>query len=407
MFTCIIWKEKEEEVISVSQPVEGKFWGYRRPDGRVGVRNHVLILPTIVCATQAAKQITELVQGTVSFIHQHGCAQVGADYDQTFRTYVGLGNNPNVYGVVVLGLGCETHQGRSVAQEIAKSGKPVELVSIQDHGGTLMTIAQGAKIAAQMVQDASAQFRELCDISELIVGTECGGSDACSGLSANPAVGVVSDMIVDAGGTAILAETTELIGAEHLLAARAVDERTSKRVYEVIRSMESRAFMMGIDIRTGNPSPGNIKGGLSSLEEKSLGAVNKAGSRPLQEIIDYSEAPTKKGLVWMDTPGHDIEQLTGMVAGGAQVVLFTSGRGTPTGCPIAPVIKIATNTGMFEKMRDNMDINAGTIIQGIESIESVGRRIFDEVALVSSGKLTKAEILKQHDFGIWRIGPTF
>jgi altronate dehydratase large subunit len=385
-----------------------KFWGYRRADGRVGVRNHVLILPTIVCATQVAKQITELVQGTVSFIHQHGCAQVGVDYHQTFRTYVGMGANPNVYGVVVLGLGCETHQGWIVADEIKKQmGKPVELVSIQDHGGTLMAIAQGAKIAAKMVQDASAQMRELCDFSELIVGTECGGSDACSGLSANPAVGVISDMIVDYGGTAILAETTELIGAEHLLAARAVDDRTAKRVYEVIEAMEKRAFQMGVDIRTGNPSPGNIKGGLSSLEEKSLGAANKAGSRPLQELIDYAVRPSKKGLVWMDTPGHDIEQLTGMVAGGAQVVLFTSGRGTPTGSPIAPTIKIATNTMMFERMNDNMDFNAGTVIEGKESIDSVGLRLFDEMVRVCSGKLTKAEILKQHDFGIWRIGPTF
>ena len=385
-----------------------KFWGYRRSDGRVGVRNHVLILPTIVCATQAAKQITELVMGTVSFIHQHGCAQVGVDYKQTFRTYVGMGSNPNVYGVVVLGLGCETHQGWIVADAIKKAtGKPVELVSIQDHGGTLMAIAQGAKIAAQMVQDASAQSRELCDFSELIVGTECGGSDACSGLSANPAVGVISDMLVDYGGTAILAETTELIGAEHLLAARAVDDRTAKRVYEVIGAMENRAIQMGVDIRTGNPSPGNIEGGLSSLEEKSLGAANKAGSRPLQEIIDYAQQPSKKGLVWMDTPGHDIEQLTGMVAGGAQVVLFTSGRGTPTGSPIAPTIKIATNSRMFESMRDNMDFNAGTIIEGKESIDEVGQRLFDEMVQVCSGKLTKAEILKQYDFGIWRIGPTF
>ncbi|MCZ8515095.1 UxaA family hydrolase [Paenibacillus filicis] len=386
---------------------ELKFWGYRRPDGRVGVRNHVLILPTITCATQAARQITELVHGTVSFIHQHGCAQVGVDYEQTFRTYAGMGTNPNVYGVVVLGLGCETHQARSVAGEIAKSGKPVEVVSIQDHGGTLGAIAQGAKIAAKMVQDASAQMREQCDFSELIIGTECGGSDACSGLSANPAVGEVSDLIVDHGGTAILAETTELIGAEHLLANRAVDEKVAKRVYEVIQAMENRAFMMGVDIRTGNPSPGNIKGGLSTLEEKSLGAANKAGSRPLQELIDYAQAPSRKGLVWMDTPGHDIEQLTGMVAGGAQLVLFTSGRGTPTGSPIAPVIKISTNTPMFERMGDNMDIDAGTIIDGIESIGQVGQRIFEEIGRVCSGKLTKAEILKQHDFGIWRIGPTF
>ncbi|WP_017728989.1 UxaA family hydrolase [Halalkalibacterium ligniniphilum] len=391
----------------MSEFTNGKFWGYRRPDGKVGVRNHVLILPTITCATQAAKQITELVQGTVSFIHQHGCAQVGVDYEQTFRTYAGMGLNPNVYGVVVLGLGCETHQARSVADEIAKSGKPVETVSIQEHGGTLMTIAEGARIAAKMVQDASAQTRELCDFSELIIGTECGGSDACSGLSANPAVGVVSDLVVDHGGTAILAETTELIGAEHLLANRAVDEQVAKRVYEVIEAMENRSIQMGVDIRTGNPSPGNIRGGLSSLEEKSLGAANKAGTKPLQELINYAEAPTKKGLVWMDTPGHDIEQLTGMVAGGAQVVLFTSGRGTPTGSPIAPVIKIATNTSMFESMGDNMDLNAGTIIEGKETVQDVGQRIFSEIKAVSSGKLTKAEILKQHDFGIWRIGPTF
>ncbi|WP_420819464.1 UxaA family hydrolase [Paenibacillus thalictri] len=385
-----------------------KFWGYRRSNGTVGVRNHVLILPTIVCATQSAMRITELVQGTVSFVHQHGCAQVGVDYEQTFRTYVGIGCNPNVYGVVVLGLGCETHQGRSVADEIAKrTGKPVELVSIQDNSGTLMTIAKGAQVAARMVQDASMQRREECDISELIVATECGGSDACSGLSANPAVGVVSDMVVDGGGTAILAETSEIIGAEHLLAGRAVDDKVAKRVYEVIAAMEQKAIFMGVDIRTGNPTPGNIKGGLSSLEEKSLGAAAKAGSRPLQELIEYAEHPTKKGLVWMDTPGQDIEQLTGMVAGGAQVVLFTSGRGTPTGSPIAPVIKIATNTRMFENMADNMDMNAGTIIEGMESVQAVGRRIYDEVLHVATGKWTKAEILKQYDFGINRIGPTF
>ncbi len=389
------------------QNKDGKFLGYRRPDGKVGVRNHVLILPTITCATQTAQRITEIVQGTVTFIHQHGCAQVGNDYEQTFRTYAGLGKNPNVYGVIVLGLGCETHQARSIADAIKVSGKPVVTVSIQEEGGTLSAIAQGAAVATQLVQEASTQMREWCDFSELIIGTECGGSDACSGLSANPAVGVVSDMIVDKGGTAILAETTELIGAEHLLANRAANDKVAKRVYEVIEAMENRSIQMGVDIRTGNPSPGNIKGGLSSLEEKSLGAANKAGKSILKELIDYAEEPSEKGLVWMDTPGHDIEQLTGMVAGGAQVVLFTSGRGTPTGSPITPVIKISTNTPMFESMKENMDLNAGTIIEGKESVGEVGNRIFDEISQVCSGKLTKAEILKQHDFGIWRIGPTF
>lgn len=384
-----------------------QFWGYRRPDGRVGVRNHVLILPTITCATQTAQRVTELVSGTVTFIHQHGCAQVGTDYDQTARTYAGMGMNPNVYGVIVLGLGCETHQAHRIGDEIAKCGKPVETVSIQEHGGTLQTIAEVAKIAVKMVQDASMVQRELCDFSELIVGTECGGSDACSGLSANPAVGRASDMIVERGGTAILAETTELIGAEHLLANRAANDQVAKKAYAVIKMMENRSIQMGVDIRTGNPSPGNIEGGLSSLEEKSLGAATKSGTTRLEEVIDYAQTPTKKGLVWMDTPGHDIEQLTGMVAGGAQVVLFTSGRGTPTGSPIAPVIKISTNTPMFERMNENMDLNAGTIIDGTETIEDVGQRIMNEIQQVSNGKLTKAEILKQHDFGIWRIGPTF
>jgi altronate dehydratase large subunit len=385
-----------------------KLTGYRRSDGTVGIRNHVLILPTIVCATQAAMNVTKLVDGTVSVVHQHGCAQVGADYEQTFRTYVGMGLNPNVYGVVVMGLGCETHQGRSVADEIAKrTNKPVELVSIQDYSGTLQATAEAAKIATKMVQDASMVEREPILFSDLIVGTECGGSDACSGLSANPAVGYVSDAIAGKGGTSILAETTELIGAEHLLADRAKNDQVARRVYEVIEAMENRAFGMGVDIRTGNPSPGNKKGGLTTLEEKSLGAAAKAGTARLNELVNYAEKPTEKGLVWMDTPGHDIEQLTGMTAGGAQLVLFTSGRGTPTGSPIAPVIKIATNTAMFETMNDNMDVNAGMIIEGKETIEETGERLMAEIAAVASGKRTKAEILKQHDFGIWRIGPTF
>ncbi|WP_077210666.1 UxaA family hydrolase [Bacillus dakarensis] len=384
-----------------------KFWGYRRGNGQVGVRNHILILPTITCATQTAQRVTELVQGTVSFIHPHGCGQIGSDYDQTFKAYVGIGSNPNVYGVIVLGLGCETHQARMIAKEIEKTGKPVEVVSIQDQGGTLQAIADTAKVAVKMVQEASTVMREECYFNELIVATECGGSDACSGLSANPAVGRASDGIVEQGGTAILAETTELIGAEHLLANRAADDTVAKRVYEVIGAIEKRSNLMGVDLRTGNPSPGNIEGGITTLEEKSLGAATKSGSSRLEEIVNYAERPTKKGLVWMDTPGHDIEQLTGMVAGGAQVVLFTSGRGTPTGSPIAPVIKISTNTAMYEKMNENIDLDAGTIIEGIETVDEVGSRIISEIKDVASGKLTKAEILKQHDFGIWRIGPTF
>lgn len=387
---------------------EGKFWGYRRPDGRVGVRNHVLILPTIVCAAKTAQKVTELVRGTVSFYHQHGCAQIGADWQQTVRTYVGMAAHPNVSGVVIMGLGCEGVQARWVADLVAKEvpWKPIELVLIQEHGGTLQTLADTARAAARLVQHASLEQRELCDVSELILATECGGSDACSGLSANPAVGYCSDLLIDAGGTVILAETTELIGAEHLLAERAVSERVRKRVYEVIDRYEKSVLRMGVDIRGAQPAPGNIEGGITTIEEKSLGCIYKAGTKPLQDIIEYAERPRTKGLVWMDTPGHDIEQITGMVAGGAQVVVFTSGRGTPTGSPIAPTIKIATNTPMFERMNDNMDLSAGGVVDGTETVEEVGRRLFEEVRLVASGKLTKAEILGQDDFGLWRIGPS-
>lgn len=387
---------------------EGKFWGYRRPDGSVGVRNHVLLLPTIVCAAKAAQQVTTLVRGTVSFYHQHGCAAVGADFDQTTRTFVNMGAHPNVSGAVVVGLGCEAHQARMIAAEIARVApwKRVEVVLIQESGGTLQAMADIARIAARLVKAASAQQRELIDLSELILATECGGSDACSGLSGNPAVGACSDLLIDRGGTVILAETTELIGAEHLLAERAVNPELKRRVYEVIDRYEQSVTKMGVDIRGAQPSPGNIEGGITTIEEKSLGCIYKAGTRPLQEIIEYAERPRTKGLVWMDTPGHDIEQITGMVAGGAHLTVFTSGRGTPTGSVIAPTIKIATNTPMFNQMGDNMDIDAGTIVTGEETPADVGRRLFEEVRAVASGKLTCAEILGQDDFGIWRIGPT-
>lgn len=368
----------------------------------------MLLLPTIVCAAKTAEKVTQLVRGTVSFYHQQGCAVIGADHAQQVRTYVNMAAHPNVSGVIIIGLGCEGVQARLIAYDVARlvPWKPVELVLIQESGGTLQTIADIAKIAARMVQHASTEQRELVDISELILATECGGSDACSGLSANPAVGACADLLIDDGGTVILAETTELIGAEHLLAERAVTPALRKRVYEVIERYEQSVLGMGVDIRGAQPAPGNMEGGITTIEEKSLGCIYKAGTKPLQDIIEYAERPTTRGLVWMDTPGHDIEQITGMVAGGAQVVVFTSGRGTPTGSPIAPTIKIATNSPMFERMRDNMDINAGTVITGEESINDVGRRLYEEVRAVASGKWTRAEILGQDDFGIWRIGPT-
>ena len=240
----------------------------------------------------------------------------------------------------------------------------------------------------------------------MILGTECGGSDACSGISANPALGKASDLLIEDGGTVILAETTELIGAEHIVAARAVTPAVADRCYEVIARCEKQATDMGVDMRGGQPTPGNIEGGLSSIEEKSLGCVYKAGTKPLQDVIDYAMPVTKRGLVWMDTPGQDIEQLTGMVAGGCQIVVFTTGRGTCCGSPIVPTIKVATNSELFRHMNDNIDLDAGPIVAGAATVDQIGQVIYDEMLAVASGKLCKAEILGFNDFAIHRIGPT-
>lgn len=385
-----------------------EFMGYRRPDGSAGIRNHVLILPTVVCANRVARGIADNVAGTVWIEHQHGCSELAPDAEQTGRVFIGHGTNPNVYGVVVVGLGCEVVRAQDIAKEVKKQCpyKPVHCVIIQDAGGSYKAISEGSSAANRMMEAASKLKREPIDISELILGTECGGSDACSGISGNPALGEASDILIEAGGTSILAETPELIGAEHIIAARAVNEEVSRKCFEKVKKCEDSAKTLNVDMRGGNPSPGNIEGGLSSIEEKSLGCVHKAGTKPLVDVIDYAEKITEKGLVYMDTPGNDIEQLSGMAAGGCQVCVFTTGRGTPTGSAIVPTIKVSTNSQIFEKMRDNIDLNAGTIIDGNESVEDVGKKIVEEIIDVASGKLTKAEILGENDFGIWRIGPT-
>jgi len=384
------------------------FMGFRRSNGKFGTRNHVLIMPTVVCANQVARMIARNVPGTTWFEHTQGCSQLSPDAAQTARTLIGHGAHPNVYGVVIVGLGCEVVRAQSVTEEVKKlcPDKPVHCLVIQDAGGTIKAIAEGAQAAQKMMQAASLCARTPIDVSELILGTECGGSDAGSGISANPALGVTSDLLIDAGGSVILAETTELIGAEHLIAARAVNPEVAQKCYDVIEHCENEIKRLGVDLRGGNPCPGNIAGGLTTIEEKSLGCVYKGGTKPLQAVIDYAMPVTQKGLVWMDTPGNDIEQLTGMVAGGCQIVAFTTGRGTPTGSPIVPTIKIASNTDIYDRMADNMDMNAGTIITGEATVQEVGKSLFEEMAKVASGKLTKAELLGHNEFAINRIGPT-
>lgn len=387
-----------------------KLMGYKRQDGSYGIRNHLLVIPASVCAVETASRIAQNVQGAVSIPHQHGCCQVGLDFEQTVRTFINFGKHPNVGAVLVVGLGCEGIQSKAVADEIAKTGKLVEYIIIQENGGTPKTIARGTEILSRMALEVSKLQREEFDISELVLGLECGGSDPTSGLASNPAIGKASDMLLALGGSSVLSETTEVIGAEHLLIERFKTEEQKKKFLKMVDDTEKRATAIGEDLRGTQPTPGNIAGGITTIEEKSLGCMHKAGTAfDFVDCIDYAHQVSrdKKGLYYMDTPGQDMDSVTGEVAGGCHMVVFTTGRGTPTGCAIAPVIKITGNSTTYNNMIDNIDLNAGKIITEGATLDEVGQEIFDEIIKVANGKLTKAEILGHKEFGVARIGLDF
>jgi altronate dehydratase large subunit len=383
------------------------FQGYRRPDGKVGVRNHLALIPTSVCAATVAFQIAAQVPAAVALPNQHGCCQVGSDHEQTERTLIGLGRNPNVAAALIIGLGCENISAAGLSAAIAVTGKPAAYLLIQECGGTLNTIAAGVRLAAQMAQDMAAQSREVCPLSDLFLGLECGGSDFTSGLASNPAAGEVSDLLVRAGATSMLSETTEFIGAEHILANRCKTPAVRQKLLDIVSACEKRSLRQNVDLRGSQPTPGNIEGGITSIEEKSLGCIHKAGASPIEDVLAYAEAPAGKGLYVMDTPGQDIDSVTGMIAGGATLILFTTGRGTPTGAPLAPVVKITGNAETYAKMKDNIDIDVSPVITGESSIPAMGEDILRHILAVAAGRLTKAESLGHREFGIYKIGPTF
>ncbi len=372
----------------------------------MGVRNVVVVLPTVACSAHVASEVARDVPGAVAVPHQHGCAQMGDDAAMTFRTLAGVGLNANVGGVLVVGLGCEQVKAEALAEAIRESGKPVEQLRIQDVGGTTAAIEKGRELLAKLTAAVLAQERQPCPFERLVLATECGGSDAFSGLTANPLVGLAADRAVAAGATVIVSETTEFIGAEHLLAERGATPEIGERARQVVLDFEQMACDYGADLTGSNPSPGNIEGGLTTIEEKSLGCFRKGGSSPIQEVLAYAERPRHRGLVLMDTPGNDVESIAGMAAGGASLILFTTGRGTPTGCPIAPVSKIASNTLIAERMADNTDFNAGVIADGTASLEEAAGELWQLVLAVANGRQTRAEVLGHREFGIRRIAPT-
>ena len=373
-----------------------KIHGYRRCDGKLGIRNYVLILPTNICASDTAEMIARQVNGAVSFHNQVGCSQVPSDMQYTLDMMGGFAANPNVYGTILVGLGCETCQPDMVAEEIRKrTSKPLEVLVIQKEGGTIKTVEKAVRFARKMAAEASMVQKEEADISEIMLATECGGSDPTSGLAANPVIGVLSDTMVKEHGTVILSETSELIGTEEILASRAKNEDVKNKVLQIVSRFEQHFRNNGEDVRYGNPTPGNKEGGLTTLEEKSLGCIHKGGSTPIQAVYDYAkQIPTEqKGLVIMDTPGNDASSIAGMLAGGAQIVVFSSGRGTPLGCPLASVIKITGNERTYQIMKDNIDFDASPALCGAKSIEELGGELYEMVVETCNGKMTKAEAL--------------
>ena len=322
----------------------------------------------------------------------------------TQRILRGFACNGNVYGIIIIGLGCETVGHQQLKEEIRKlTDKPVESFGIQEIGGTVDTIAAAVKAARTMVARASQLQKEECDISELLMGIECGGSDATSGIISNPAVGELSDRVIELGGSTMMSETIEFIGGEHILARRGATDKIHNEIISICKAYEEHLKLAGQNCRAGQPTPGNKAGGLSTLEEKSLGCIRKGGTKPVVEVLQEGMRPTQKGAIIMDTPGYDIASVTSMVAGGCQVIVFTTGRGTPTGNALAPVIKVCGNPQTCEKMKDNIDEDLSTVVTRGKTIEQAADQLFEGLMDVCNGKMTKAEIFGFSDIAVDHI----
>ena len=357
-----------------------------------------------VCASDTTRIIAQQVTGSVTFNNQLGCSQVASDQQFTMDVMAGYAANPNIYGTVVVSLGCENCQMDMVVEAIQKrTNKPLKQVIIQEVGGTIKAVEIAVRYAKEMVEEASLLQKERFPMSELIIGTECGGSDPTSGLASNVLIGELSDLIVQAGGTSILSETTEFIGAEHILARHAHTKEIRQRIFDIVDRYEKALQLVGEEVREGNPSPGNKAAGITTLEEKSLGCIHKGGTTEVMAVYDYAkQVEAKQGLVIMDTPGNDPSSVAAMVAGGAQIIVFSTGLGTPTGNPIAPVIKITGNKITYANMKDNIDVDASPIIYGGD-LKSMGKELLQLVSEVASGRLTKAEALGYTEMSIARV----
>ena len=390
-----------------------KFLGYKRADGRVGTRNYIAVVAASNCAAHTAELIASSfagetlppnVDGIVAFPHGEGCGMsIGPDTRQLQRTLEGVLDHPNVSAAIVLGLGCEVNQ---VSHYLGKDtdSDTLQGLTLQESGGTRGALEEARKQIRHYIERAASEKRTEVPASAINLGLNCGGSDSFSGITANPALGFCCDLIVEQGGTVVLAETSEIFGAEHLLVRRARTPEIARQLLGQVENYKAYLRQFGGSFND-NPSPGNKEGGLTNILEKSLGAVAKAGTSPLEAVVDYAERVTKAGFVFMNTPGYDPVSITGLAAGGVNLIAFTTGRGSAIGFPSIPVLKIASNSHTYRRMTGNMDINAGLIADGSATIEEVGREIFNALLRVASGEKTKAELLGHHEFAPWRIGP--
>ncbi len=381
-----------------------EFKGYKRADGRYGVRNHVLVVSSVSCANGVVDALGRIFPDIVTVQHAYGCGYGPDDWGTSYNMLSGLVSHPNVGAVLAIGLGCELLKAEHLVDAV--EGKPAEALVIQQ-AGSAATTKMGIDIVEKFIRLLARQKRKPVPLSELLIGLKCGGSDAFSGVTANPSLGVAADMLVGEGAAVVMGEVTEMIGTDHILKGRCDSPELGDKLQKLILGHEkyvkdALGELAGLVI-----APGNIDGGLSSITEKSLGCNAKSGTTPIREVVDYSARPTKKGLIIMDTPGYDIDAMAGMAGGGAQIIVFTTGRGTPAGFPAVPVIKVTSNSTTFHNMQGDIDVNAGSILDAGKTVREVGREIFDCIVRTAGGSLTSAEINRSSVFNCLKKGATF
>ena len=381
--------------------------GYERKNGKFGIRNHLLVLPTVSCVNGVVQRLSREVPEAVCIPHAYGCGRGGPrDLEILFRILSGLIHHPNVGGVVLIGLGCEVSNTKNLFPLIKEAGKPVEVLNVQEDGGSLETSRKGIAAARRILSEISSQPRVLLPWDKLLIAMECGGSDAMSGVTANVAMGAVSDWLVERGATVIFGENTEMIGTTQVLVRRAKNGQVARQIEQMIERAEKLTQDVMGNLASLVISPGNMDGGMSTIAEKSMGCIVKGGTTTINQVVDYGEAPSEHGLILQDGPGYDGDSMAGLAASGSQLMFFSTGRGTPAGFPALPVIKVASNTRIYESMKDDMDVNAGSLVEG-RPLDQLRAEMIDLMIRVINGEETRAEVNGMDVFTLMTVHPPF